>query len=224
MDFRIGGSKQRLHDSDHLSEIASLEAPDRGAAEVNRDPLGALGVLGLARPHDHLGTHLRGQPAIVCEQRIGIAKQISPVLVVNVERAPSDVRDALARRSRLLSLLAAFAHCAPSSNPCDRTYKNGREIAGMRQTVHGMLKEIAGVIARIEHGEALTEAQWAEITERLDNDAARLAGIESRLDSVENKVAAIEPKVARKVCPPYHKPIGSAKICIDVRPMKSASK
>jgi hypothetical protein len=33
----IAGSEQRLHDADHASELAPLEAPNRSAAGVSRD-------------------------------------------------------------------------------------------------------------------------------------------------------------------------------------------
>jgi hypothetical protein len=105
-----------------------------------------------------------------------------------------------------------------------KQWKNGREIAGLREVVYDMLSEIAGFIDRIERGETISEAQWNLAREDLDNHAARIVGIESRLDRVERglgetkrKVDEIIKKVTRKPCPKFHKPNGAARACVDVR-------
>jgi hypothetical protein len=109
-----------------------------------------------------------------------------------------------------------------------KQWQNGREIAGIREVVYDMLSEIAGLVDRIERGETISDAQWTLAREDLDNHAARMVGIESRLDRVERslgetkrEVDEITKKVTRKPCLKFHKPVGPAKTCVDVRTIRT---
>jgi len=90
-----------------------------------------------------------------------------------------------------------------------------RDVVDVRQTTLAMLQDIATVITRVEHGELLNAAQWAEAHDRLDGHAARLRSLERRLDGVEDKVRAILLRLSWRACPSYQKHAGNA--CVDVR-------
>jgi hypothetical protein len=101
-----------------------------------------------------------------------------------------------------------------------KAFQNAREIAAVRRTVHDMLRDIAEILERVERGETLSEEQWAEANVRLDNHAARIAGIESRLDRVEQVI----PKVIRRVCPEYHALVEGKGPCVDFRTIDARSR
>lgn len=135
---------------------------------------------------------------------LGTAKPVATIAIaVTPAVAPESAAVAIERLMPVIARAAKHpgvqvAGLALRGVTAYQLYVLRREVAEVRQTTLAMLKDIASVIARVEHGEQLSAAQWAEAHDRLDGHARRLDDLAARVDRLEPRVDALETAMVRR--------------------------